>query len=121
MNTKSILAAIALALALPFIANAAECQGICSPLSADFSTIPRFIAGFLQVMVQVGLPVIALFMLIAGFKFVSAGGSSEGINKAKENFKWVIIGSIFILGAWVIANLIGNTVGSVIGTEINFS
>lgn len=66
-------------------------------------------------MVEVGLPVVALFLLIAGYQFVSAGGNSEQLGKAKENFKWVIIGAVLILGAWVIATMIGNTVTQIIG------
>lgn len=66
-------------------------------------------------MVQVGLPIVALFLLIAGFKFVSARGNSSKLEEAKENFKFVIIGAALILGAWVIATLIGNTVTQIVG------
>ena len=107
-----------LALLVPAIAFAAECQGVCSPLNPDFDDIPRFIAGVLKVMVQIGLPIVALFVLIAGYKFVSAGGNEGKLKDAKENFVYVIIGSLLILGAWVLATLIGNTVGQVVGSTI---
>ena len=66
-------------------------------------------------MVQVGLPVVALFMLIAGYKFVSARGNSSKLDEAKQNFVYVVIGATLILGAWVIATLIGNTVTQIVG------
>lgn len=98
----------------PMIASAQQ-TGIQNPLNSAYSSIPGFIEGFLRVMVEVGLPVVAFFLLYAGFKFVSAGGNSEQLSSAKENFKWVIIGAVLILGAWVIATLIGNTVTQIIG------
>ena len=90
-------------------------KGLCNPLNSSFSSIPTFIAGALKVMVQVALPIIALFMMYAGFKFVTARGNSEQINSAKDNFVAVIIGAILILGAWVIATLIGGTITQIAG------
>ncbi len=115
MSARSILLFVLVALSAPACAVAA---GVTNPLNPNFSDIPRFIAGVLQVMVQVGLPIIAFFMLYAGYQFVSAGGNSEKLNSAKENFKYVMIGSALILGAWVMATLIANTVGQVVGSNI---
>ena len=103
------------ALLIPLVADAAV-TGIQNPLNASFSSIPTFISGFLQVMVKIGLPVVAIFILIAGFKFAAAGGNPDKIEKAKENLVYVFIGATLILGAWVISTLIGNTVTQVIGT-----
>ena len=97
-------------------ATGASGSMIQNPLDSAYSSIPLFIAGFLKVMVEVGLPIVALFLLIAGFRFVSAGGNESKLSEAKENFKFVIIGALLILGAWVIATLIGNTVSQVIGS-----
>ncbi|MFA7309467.1 MAG: hypothetical protein WC050_01045 [Candidatus Paceibacterota bacterium] len=81
-----------------------------NPLNPTFSSIPLFIAGALKVMVMVALPIISLFIVYSGFKFVMAQGKDEAITTAKNNLLYVIIGSILILGAWVIATLIGGTV-----------
>jgi hypothetical protein len=81
-----------------------------NPLNPSFSDIPKFIAGALKVMVTVALPIISLFIVYSGFLFLTAQGSDEKLSKAKTNFLYVIIGAILILGAWVIANLIGGTV-----------
>lgn len=119
MNFRKILIFIAsFAWSLPVIVNA-DTTGIQNPLSAAYSNIPDFIAGFLRVMVQIGLPVVALFMLLAGYRFASAGGNSDKLNKAKENFVYVMIGALLILGAWVLATLIGNTVSQVVGNGLS--
>ena len=111
---------------IPVLAFAADpmsgaTPGIQNPLASSFSNIPLFIAGFLKVMVQVGLPIVALFLLYSGFLFASAGGNSSKLEAAKENFKYVIIGSLLILGAWVIATIIGNTVSQIVGQSFNLN
>ncbi len=91
-------------------ATGVHAAGIENPLSSDFDTIPKFVSGALKVMVMVAIPVISLFMVYSGFLFVFAQGNQEQLSKAKTNFLYVIIGSILILGAWVIASLLGNTI-----------
>ncbi len=105
--------AIAAMLLVPALAMASS-QGIANPLQDAVSTIPGFISGFLKAMVMLALPVVALFLVIAGFKFVAAQGNSGKLNEAKENFTYVIIGAMLILGAWVIATLINGTVSQLV-------
>ena len=76
----------------------------------QFNGIAEFIAGALKVLVMVALPIISLFIVYAGFMFVAAQGNTEKLSAARTNFFWVVIGAILILGAWVIATLIGGTV-----------
>jgi hypothetical protein len=116
---KVSAAASALAAALfpffaPFIAHA-QSSGFNNPLNSTFSTIPAFIAGALKVLVIVALPIITLFIVISGFMFVFARGNPGELDKAKKNFVYVIIGALLILGAWMIATLIGGTVTQLVG------
>ena len=90
-----------------YIAQAAELQ---NPLNPSFSTIPTFIEGALKVLVMVALPIVSLFIIISGFMFIMARGNSTKLEDAKKNFVYVILGALLILGAWVIATLIGGTV-----------
>ena len=103
--------------AIIFVAKVgfAQSTGLENPLNSDLSTIPAFIAGALKVLVIVALPIIALFIVISGFMFVLARGDPGKLTKAKENFVYVIIGALLILGAWVIATLIGGTVTQLVG------
>lgn len=90
-------------------------SGLDNPLDPSFSDIPTFIAGALKVLVVIALPIIALFIVVAGFMFIKARGNPSDLSKAKENFKYVIIGALLILGAWVIATLISGTVTQLLG------
>jgi hypothetical protein len=85
-------------------------QGLQNPLSPQFSTIPGFISGALKVMVEVALPIITVAIVYAGFKFVAARGNPGKLSEARTNFVFVILGALLILGAWIIATLIGGTV-----------
>ncbi|TSC86483.1 MAG: hypothetical protein G01um10148_469 [Parcubacteria group bacterium Gr01-1014_8] len=82
----------------------------------QFPTIQRFIEGVLKAVVYIAMPIIALFMVYAGFLFVKARGNSGELENAKKNFVYVIIGAILILGAWVFATLIGGTVSQLVGS-----
>jgi hypothetical protein len=88
----------------------AQNQTLMNPLSAQYSTIPGFISGALKVLVQVSLPIITLFIVYAGFKFVAARGNPGKLSEARTNFVYVILGALLILGAWIIATIIGGTV-----------
>ena len=72
-------------------------------------TISDFVSMALKVLVMVALPIISLFIVYSGFMFVIARGNEGMLNEAKKNFFYVILGSILVLGAWVIATLIGGT------------
>ncbi|HEY4520159.1 MAG TPA: hypothetical protein VJH33_03990 [Candidatus Paceibacterota bacterium] len=85
-----------------------------NPLNQTFSSIPSFIAGVLRVIVMVALPLITLAFVYAGFLFVKAQGNSGKLDDAKRNFLYVVMGAILILGAWVLATLIGGTVSQLV-------
>ena len=77
--------------------------------------IPDFIATALKIMVEVALPVTTLFFVYSGFLFIKAQGKPTELTTAKKNFVYVVIGALLILGAWVIATMIGGTVSQIVG------
>jgi hypothetical protein len=95
-------------LMLPAISFAASHTSLVNPVK--FPTIERFIEGALRAVVTIALPIVAFFIVYSGFLFVKAQGNPDELKTAKENFKWVILGSALILGAWVLATLIAGTV-----------
>lgn len=85
---------------------------------ANINNVQDFIAAFLKAVVQISLPILTLFIVYAGFLFVTARGNPEKLRKARENFLYVIIGAILILGAWVLATLISSTASQVLGQQV---
>ena len=88
----------------------AQVQSIELKNPLGVTSIADFVSKALKVMVMVALPIISLFVVYSGFLFVLAQGKPEDLAKARMNFLYVIIGAVLILGAWVIASIIGGTV-----------
>ena len=109
------VAVIAWATALPVFAQTG-CNGQnCLENPLKFPTLEKFIEGFLQAVIMIALPIIVAFMVYAGFKYIFARGNAGKITDAHKNFSYVIIGTILILGAWVLSTLIGATVRQLLG------
>lgn len=75
-----------------------------------FPTLTKFVAGALKALVMIAIPVIGFFIVVVGFKFIAAQGNPGKLAEARKNFLYVIIGAGLVLGAWVLATLIGATV-----------
>jgi hypothetical protein len=88
-------------------------EGLQNPLK--FPNMQKFIEGVLQSIVMIALPIITIFIVYSGFLFISARGNEAKLSNAKNNFTYVIIGTILILSAWVLATLIGGTVSQLLG------
>lgn len=104
-----MVAILIIAIALPAFAQ----TKLENPLKVP--DLNKFVEGVLRAIVIIALPVITVFIVYAGFKYISARGNPGEITKAHENFKWVVIGAALILGAWVLATLIGGTVSQLLG------
>lgn len=84
-----------------------------------FSTICGLIKGLLNAVLTLGVPIAVFFLVFAGFKFVVARGSPDGIKKARENIVNVFIGIAIFLGAWFLGQVIANTLNSVTGGAVS--
>ncbi len=96
----------------PLFAFAALCEGgeggLCNPLG--YNSLMEFLRRLLQLIAQIGLPVIVLFIVFIGFKFIAAQGKADELNKVRSLFFWAIIGALIVLGAEVLAIAIQATV-----------
>ena len=72
--------------------------------------LPSLIKTILEGVVKIGMPIIALAIIYAGFLFVAARGNTEKLTKAKDSLLYTLIGAALLLGAWTIAQLISDTV-----------
>ena len=81
------------------------------------SIVTRLACWALSVMIAV----IVIFIIIAGIRFMLAGGSSERFSSAKTNFKLVLIGALVIIGVYVIIITVANAVGVAVPGTFPFS
>jgi|GEM_PF-1392506 len=76
-------------------------------------SVSQFIEKILKAVVLIGVPIAVLFLVLAGFRFITAQGAPEELKKARANFVHVVIGIAIFIGAWELANLILYTLRSI--------
>ncbi len=86
---------------------------LCNPLG--FTSFCDLVKSLLNVVLAIGVPIAVLFLVWAGFRFILARGSEQGLRDAKRNFQYVIIGIAVFLGAWTLATIISATIQSLPG------
>ena len=79
---------------------------ICNPIQS--STFADLMAKIADIAAKIGLPLVVVFMIYAGFLFVSARGDEEQLKKAKTTFFWAVIGALLVVGAVAISLAIEN-------------
>lgn len=106
---------------VPAITHAVDAQGptcdgkLCNPLGTNTSLADLVVILVKDILVGLIAPiVITLALLWSGFQFITAQGNAEALAKARKNFMWVIIGGAVLLGAYVILELVTNTVDQII-------
>lgn len=82
---------------------------INNPLG-NISSIPQFIEALLNIVITIGVPIVALAIIYTGFLFVTAQGKPDKLTTAKKALTFTLIGAALLLGAWVLANAIVGTV-----------
>src|SRR3989338_4485162 len=103
------------AVVLFFLSTSPVYAALDNPL--QYSSVADFVSASLKAMVMIALPIVSLFLVIAGFMFVKAQGNEGKLSEAKKNFVYVILGALLIMGAWVIANIIAGTVSQLTATD----
>lgn len=79
-----------------------------------YSTFSQFAAEVTKTAVQVLMPFIVLAFIYSGFLFVSAQGNETKLTEAKNILMYSMIGAFILLGAWGFAQIIGQTVSTLI-------
>jgi hypothetical protein len=88
--------------------------GFDNPLKAQ--TICQALKLFLTALLTLAVPVAVLFLVYAGFRFVWARGNPTALKTARTNLLYVVIGIAVFLGAWVLGQVIANTLNQ-LGTS----
>lgn len=82
-------------------------SGLKNPIGP--SNITALVNSILNVVVTVGTVLVVLAIIYSGFLFISARGNPEKIKEAKSIFLWTIVGTIVLLGAQALSQIIVNT------------
>lgn len=88
----------------------ANTGGLTNPLKSK--TIEAFFLAILDILLVFALPIIVLFIMYAGFLYVTAQGDPTKIKTAHAALTWSVIGGVIVLGAKLIIDVIQNTVNA---------
>lgn len=88
---------------------------IKNPLNSD--SVSDILTNLMKIVVTIGTIVVVFFIIYSGFMFVTAGGDTGKVTKAKDMFFATIIGGAILLGADVIATVVVNTIKTTTGAK----
>ena len=101
-----------LVLLTPLFASAANCGtnvgGLENPIG--YCTLYDFLNALLKVVIAIAFPVIVLFIVFIGFKYIGAQGKPDELSKVHKLFFWALVGSLIVLGAQALSLAIQATV-----------
>ncbi|MEI6864225.1 MAG: hypothetical protein WCK46_02575 [Candidatus Adlerbacteria bacterium] len=83
---------------------------LTNPLAAE--TICGALKLFLTVLLTLAIPVAVLFIVYAGFLFIWARGDPKGLQKARANLFYVVLGVGIFVGAWLLGQVVANTLNA---------
>jgi hypothetical protein len=83
---------------------------LVNPVRVD--SIQELLQTILEIVIILATPIVVLFIIYAGFKYVTARGNATQIQEATQALTYAVIGGVLIIGAVAIAEIIKNLVNS---------
>jgi hypothetical protein len=77
-----------------------------------FTSLQDFIVAILNIVIVIAAPIVVIFIILAGFKYVTARGNATSIQEATRALTYAIIGGVLIIGAVAIAEIIKGLITS---------
>ena len=88
---------------------------IPNPLKGDQKDLMSLVVTILNsIVMPIASVLCVLWIIYAGFKFVTAQGNPGAVTKARDTLLWALIGTGILLGAAGISQLVQRTVESVV-------
>lgn len=86
---------------------------ILNPIGPSNMTLVDFIQKVINFALTIGIPIIAIAIIYSGLLFVTARGNDQQLETAKNAFTYAVIGGALLLGAFIFAKLIKETIESI--------
>ena len=83
---------------------------LINPIKVD--SIQALLNLILKLVIIIATPIVVLFIILAGFKYVTARGDARAVEDATRALTYAIIGGVLIIGAVAISEIIKNLVTS---------
>lgn len=108
------LFAMIVMLAVPFVASAQFTVpniGSNTKLPGD-STASEFVIRIINILLAIAALIAVIYLIIGGFRYITAAGNEENAEAAKKTITNAIIGIVVIILAFVIVRVIANALVS---------
>lgn len=76
------------------------------------SSLEELFLAILNVFIVIAIPIVILYIIYAGFLYVTARGDVEQTKKATRALTYAIIGGVILIGAVAITEVVANVVGA---------
>lgn len=87
---------------------------IDNPIKSN--TVAELLNSILEIVVEIGIVVVTMGIIYAGFLYVTARGDRSKVTNAHQAFYYTIIGAAVVLGAFAILKVISDTAEQVLST-----
>jgi len=81
-----------------------------NPIKVD--SIQELLGIILRLAIIIATPIVVLFIILAGFKYVTARGNASQVEEATKALTYAVIGGVLIIGAVAISKIIEGLVKS---------
>lgn len=89
----------------------AEYKAKYGPCPGGLNEIENIFSSLISVIVSLGFIVMLVFIVMAGFKYLTSGGEPKALQSAHHALVWAVLGVVFMAIAWLILQLISNFTG----------
>ncbi len=83
---------------------------VCKGGQADCTLMDFVYAILNNIVMPIAAVFVVLWIIYAGFQFITAQGNEKKIGDAKQNLLWSLIGAGILLGSAAIAEVVKNTI-----------
>lgn len=95
-------------LLLPIITHAEFAFNVKSFISP--TSIEGLLVAILNIFIVLSIPIIVLFIIYAGFLYVTARGNAQQVETATRALTYAVIGAVIIIGAVALSEIVKNLV-----------
>lgn len=88
---------------------------IKNPLKVGNTVMDVIVAILNNIVLPIGAVLVVLYIIYAGFTFVTAQGKPKEIEEAKKRLLWSLIGALILLGAVAISKVVCTTIVNITG------
>ncbi len=81
------------------------------PDPAGLTEIESVFSNLISVIVGLGFIIMLVFIVMAGFKYLTSGGEPKALQAAHHALVWALLGVVFMAVAWLVLQLISNFTG----------